>query len=104
MARGEVIRKMSRDPLATDVSTPEPPESLRLQLADLWPDERPGSDGVNAPLMTARNIPNPPDRPQCADCTGDLVRSRLRLYERVLARFTKARPYRCLDCRARRWR
>ena len=84
---------MSRDPLATDTSRRDQPEQPRLQLADLWPDDRPGSDGVSTPLMTARNIPKPADRPQCSDCTGDLVRSRLRLYERFLVRFTSARPY-----------
>ena len=37
----------------------------------------------------------------CGRCAGELVRSRLRGYERVVTLFTKARPYRCLDCRAR---
>jgi hypothetical protein len=80
----------------------EPP---RLRLADLWPDDDRKDSERGAPLMSARKTPKPlSDRPHCSLCAGELVRSRIRFYERFLTIFTKTRPYRCLDCRARRWR
>jgi len=81
----------------------EPP---RLRLADLWPDDdRKDYERGAPPLMSARKTPKPlSDRPHCSLCAGELVRSRIRFYERFLTIFTKTRPYRCLDCRARRWR
>ena len=93
---------MSRDPFATTMFMSGEPE---LRLADLWPAGRNGSDRSGAPLMSARKAPKHlPDRPHCSHCAGELVRSRIRFYERFLTIFTRARPYRCLDCLARQWR
>jgi len=79
------------------------PETPRLQLGDLFPDDGKDGDRPGVPLMSARKTATP-DRPNCSHCAGELVRSRIRVYERFLTYFTKTRPYRCLDCRARRWR
>jgi hypothetical protein len=81
----------------------EPP---RLRLGDLWPDDnRKDSDRGSAPLVSAGKAPKPVSgKPHCSLCAGELVRSRVRFYERVLTVFTRTRPYRCLDCGARRWR
>jgi hypothetical protein len=97
---------MSRYLFATAVFMSDEFEPPRLRLADLWPEDAPkDSDRSVPPPMSARKAPKPPsDRPQCSLCGGELVRSRVRFYERFLTLFTKTRPYRCLDCRARRWR
>ena len=91
---------MFRDLFLTTTFMSADPEEPRLQLADLWPE---GADRPGVPLMSARKTASP-DRPNCSHCAGELVRSRIRVYERFLTYFTKARPYRCLDCRMRRWR
>jgi hypothetical protein len=84
------------------VADPDPP---RLILPNLWPEDEKDADRPVVPLMSARKTSDPlPDRPHCSRCAGELVRSRVRAYERFLTYFTKTRPYRCLDCRARRWR
>jgi hypothetical protein len=84
--------------------TPEEPDP-RLRLADIWPDDRIDPDRPSARLMSAGKVHKPvSERPQCSYCAGELVRSRMRLYERFLTIFTKRRPYRCLDCLSRRWR
>ena len=94
---------MIRDLFATTAFMSSDPEPPRLELADLFPDERKDRPGV--PLMSARKTASPAsDGPHCRRCAGELVRSRIRAYERFLTYFTNARPYRCLDCRARRWR
>jgi hypothetical protein len=95
---------MIRDRFATTTFMSGDPEP-RLELADLWPAEDTGADRPGPPLMSARKAANShPERPLCSRCAGELVRSRIRFYERFLTFFTNTRPYRCLDCRARRWR
>jgi hypothetical protein len=95
---------MSRDPFASTQFMAEEPDPPWLRLGDIWPDDRKDSDLHSSGLLSARRAKLLSDRPQCSLCAGELVRSRIRLYERVLTIFTKARPYRCLDCRVRRWR
>ena len=93
---------MFRDLFITTTFMSGDPEE-RLQLGNLWPEGDKGVDRPIVPLMSARKNATP-DRPTCSHCAGELVRSRIRVYERFLTYFTKTRPYRCLDCRARRWR
>jgi hypothetical protein len=77
----------------------------RLRLADIWPDDRNDADRPSARLMSAGKVHKPAsERLHCSYCAGELVRSRMRLYERFMTIFTNRRPYRCLDCRSRRWR
>jgi hypothetical protein len=94
---------MIRDRFATTTFMSGEPEEPRLQLGNLWPEGDKGADRPAVPLRSARKTASP-DRPNCSYCAGELVRSRIRFYERFLTYFTKARPYRCLDCRSRRWR
>ena len=104
--RGDVESEMGCYRSAATVFMSDELDPPRLRLADLWSDEdRKGSDRRSAPLMAAGKAPKPlSDKPHCSLCAGELVRSRIRFYERFLTIFTKTRPYRCLDCRARRWR
>ena len=96
-------QKTIGDLIATTMFTSGEPEPPRLHLAHLWPDD--GKDSrTGVPLMSERKPESPSDRPHCGQCAGELVRSRVRVFERLLTCVTKARPYRCLDCRARRWR
>ena len=96
---------MIRDRFAATTFMTEDPEPPRLSLAHLWPEDGKDADRTGAPLMSPRKAASPvPDSPHCSHCAGELVRSRVRRYERFLTYFTKARPYRCLDCMARRWR
>jgi len=94
---------MIRDRFATTTFMSGDSEEPRLQLGNLWPEGDRAADRPAVPLMSARKTASP-DRPSCRHCAGELVRSRIRVYERFLTYFTKARPYRCLDCRARHWR
>jgi hypothetical protein len=94
---------MFRDLFVTTTFMSGEAEEPRLQLGDLWPESDKATDRPIVPLMSARRTASP-DRPNCSHCAGELVRSRIRVYERFLIYFTKTRPYRCLDCRARRWR
>jgi hypothetical protein len=96
-------QKVSRDLFASTLFMSEEPDPPWLRLGDIWPDDRKDSDLHSPRLMSARRA-KLLDRPQCSVCAGELVRSRIRLYERILTVFTSARPYRCLDCRMRRWR
>jgi hypothetical protein len=100
-----MARVSQNDPrlFATTAFMTGDPETPRLQLGDLFPDDGKDGDRPGIPLMSARKTATP-DRPNCSHCAGELVRSRIRVYERFLTYFTKTRPYRCLDCRARRWR
>ncbi len=69
---------------------------LRLTLAD--------DRGAEA---RADVCPPPPSRLtlRCTYCGGDLLRSRLRRYDRLIHFFIRARrPFRCQDCGRRRWR
>ena len=95
---------MIRDLLPRPVFMSTEPEPPRLHLGNLWPDDDKDADSSGVSVTSAWKAAASQDRPLCGRCAGELVRSRLRGYERVVTFFTKARPYRCLDCRARRWR
>jgi hypothetical protein len=96
--------ELNRDPFANGAATPGSPESARLPLGNLWPDDPTGAKPPSSRVLSARKHRKaPPGAPHCVYCAGELVRSRMRFYERVLALFTSSRPYRCLDCRSRRW-
>ena len=83
---------MIRDLLAAIVFMSGDPEPPRLQLGDLWPEDGKDADRSGT-LMSARKAASPlPDGPQCSHCAGELVRSRVRAYERFLTYFTKTPP------------
>ena len=94
----------NRDLFANGASTADDPESPRLAVGNLWPEDPTGAAPPSSRVMSARKHRKTPGAPHCFYCAGELVRSRLRFYERVLTIFTTRRPYRCLDCRLRRWR
>lgn len=96
---------MTRDFFAAHFFMSGDAEPPRLSLGHLWPEDGKDADRPGVRLMSGRKAESPlPDGPHCSRCAGELVRSRVRAYERFLTYFTKTRPYRCLDCRARRWR
>ena len=85
---------------------PEAHEPARLQLAETWLDEHREQDDfivAPAPEVTVRES-NRPATVNCYHCGGGLTRSHVTRYERALTFFTRRRPYRCIDCRRRRWR
>ncbi len=76
-----------------------------------WP--KPG--WTNSRIRTATSLWRRPKRSRsatvtrqatvhCDHCGGDLTRSHVARYERALTFFTNRRPYRCIDCKRRRWR
>jgi hypothetical protein len=80
----------------------------RLKLAEMWPDEGLGpllDSPLPNPATLGRKLATPrEDRPHCELCDGDLMRSRVRFYERPWVIWSKTRPYRCMDCGVRQWR
>ena len=82
---------------------PEKPEPPRLKLADLWPEEGLGPLAGNPP-EGPRKIVKPVERQRCELCEGDVMRSRVRFYERLWVMWSKTRPYRCMECGVRQWR
>jgi hypothetical protein len=79
------------------------PETLRIELAPEWLDEWDGR-ALDA-IVAAKDGAPPAGRIlRCGDCAGNLVRSHVRRYERLLTFFLKRKPYRCIDCKKRRWR
>lgn len=87
--------------------THEAHEPARLQLAETWLDELTDLDGdivvapaeaITVPTVTRQAAVH------CEHCGGDLTRSHVARYERALTFFTNRRPYRCIDCKRRRWR
>jgi hypothetical protein len=86
---------------------PEAHEPARLQLAETWLDEHVERDDDFVVAPTAGVAVAEASRPanvHCYHCGGDLTRSHVSRYERALTFFTRRRPYRCIDCRRRRWR
>jgi hypothetical protein len=87
--------------------TPEAHEPARLQLAETWLDEQQERDAdfvvAPAPEVAVAESKRPATV-HCYHCGGDLTRSHVSRYERALTFFTRRRPYRCIDCRRRRWR
>ena len=83
-------------------------EPLRLQLAPTWLDIENGvvapAPEVPAALPVRGTAERSAPRPCCAHCGGDLIRSRVHVYEQLVTPLTGRRPYRCVDCRLRRWR
>jgi len=57
------------------------------------------SDPVTAPEIA----PRPTRNCHCHRCGGDMIRSHVRVYERPLT-FFGIKPFRCADCKRRRWR
>ncbi len=71
------------------------PAPLRHTRDELVPDTRAEISPPSAPRPVLR----------CTHCGGDLQRSRLRPFERVIRAIIKTRrPFRCRDCGWRRWR
>lgn len=86
---------------------PDAHEPARLQLAETWLDElgEPDGDIIVAPAgAIAVAAPARPAIVHCYHCGGDLTRSHVSRYEWALTFLTTRRPYRCIDCRRRRWR
>jgi hypothetical protein len=78
----------------------EPP---RMKLVEMWPQAGLGPFAENPPA-TRRKIVKPPiERRRCGVCLGEMMRSRVRFYERPWVIWLKMRPYRCMKCGARRW-
>jgi hypothetical protein len=80
---------------------PEPSEPMRLQLGDSPEEADQGSRSAGALSPVTRR---PSSIPHCRRCGGELTRSRVRRYERLVTMFMNKRPYRCIDCKVRRWR
>ena len=79
----------------------EPP---RLKLADMWPEKGLGPISEDSPGEPRRIVKPAVERQRCELCKGDVMRSRVRFYERPWVMWTKTRPYRCMECGARQWR
>jgi hypothetical protein len=86
------------------VSLSEKPEPPRMRLADMWPEEGLGALAENPPEAPRRIVKAPAERQPCALCQGDVMRSRVRFYERLWVIWSKMRPYRCMECGVRQWR
>jgi hypothetical protein len=96
---------LNRDLFADGAMMDEELGPPRQPLGNLWPDDAKVRRPRDAPPISARKKQKTPaGRQHCLYCAGELVRSRIRLYERVLTLVTRKRPYRCVDCRARSWR
>src|SRR6266851_5093670 len=86
----------------------EKPEPLRIQFAPTWLEEWDDHDRDRT-RDDLVSVPAPEIAPQatrtcrCHRCGGDLIRSHVRRYERPLT-FFGIKPYRCTDCKTRRWR
>ena len=86
------------------VSMPEEkPEPPRMRLADPFAAESLGPLIENPPELP-RKILKPIERQKCVLCAGEVMRSRVRFYERPWVMWSKTRPYRCLECGVRQWR
>lgn len=81
----------------------EKPEAPRLRLADIFPEEGLGPLAGHS-SEAPRQILKATARLACEACGGDVLRSRVRFYERPWVRWSKRRPYRCMECGARQWR
>jgi hypothetical protein len=80
----------------------EKPEPPRMRLADMSPEE--GLGGlVENPPEAPRKVKRA-ERQRCVLCEGDVMRSRVRFYERPWVMWSKTRPYRCMECGVRQWR
>ena len=75
----------------------EPP---RMKLAD----EGLGPIEEHLPAGSGRIVTPAAERYKCALCGGEMLRSRVRFYERPWVIWSNTRPYRCMECAAREWR
>ena len=67
----------------------EPP---RLELADMWPGEGLGPIAENLPEEPRRIVKPAVERQRCELCKGDVMRSRVRFYERPCVMWSRMRP------------
>jgi hypothetical protein len=98
-----------RDPTHTDVVSGDEIEDFRLQMDSILQSicndvksaicNLTASDPVPAQEIASRQT----RACHCHRCGGDLIRSHVRRYERPLTLFG-IKPYRCTDCKKRRWR
>ena len=86
------------------VSMPEEKEPPRMRLADMWPEEGLGPLPENPPEGPRKIVRSTAERQRCALCKGEMLRSRVRFYERPWVMWSKTRPYRCMECGVRQWR
>jgi hypothetical protein len=83
---------------------PDNHEPPRMRLADAWPEEGLGPLATNPPDGPRKIVKPTVERQRCVLCEGEMLRSRVRFYERLWVMWSKRRPYRCMECGVREWR